>query len=86
MRELLALTGQRAVNVNAGNGAAFRFAFQGGIVGVMRELLALTGGRIIALQDRLDAGLAAVQAGKDAVWDGTSTRLGCEAVVLLRAV
>ena len=85
VRELLAMTGQRAVNVNAGNGVAFCFAFQGGIVGVMQELLALTGSRIISLQDRLDAGPAAVQAGKDAVWDGTSTRQGCRAVVLLRA-
>ena len=85
VRELLALTGQRVVDVHTGSGVAFRFAFQGGNVGVTRELLALTGSRIIPLQDRLDAGLAAVQAGKDAVWDGTSTRQGRRAALLLRA-
>ena len=85
VRELQALTGQRAVNVHAGNGVAFCFAFQGGNVGVTRELLALAGSRTVPLQDRLDAGLAAVQAGKDAVWDGTSTRQGRRAALLLRA-
>ena len=85
VRELLALTGQQAVNVHVGNGAALCFAFQGVNVGVTRELLALTGSRTTPLQDRLDAGLAAVQAGKDAVWDGTSTRQGRRAALLLRA-
>ena len=85
MRELLALTGDREVDVHAGGKFHIPFAFMEGYMDVMRELLSLTGRRAIPLQARLEAGEVAVQAAKDAVWLGTCTRQGRSAMLLLRA-
>ena len=88
VRELLALSGHREVDVHAESRGepefGFRYACESGQVDMVRELLGLTGHRAIPLHTRLAAGHVAVQPAKDAVWAGTSTRRGREAVVLLR--
>ncbi len=56
LRDLLALTGNRTVDVHAGDEEGFHEACAGGHLGVVRELLALTGDRAIDVHAENEGG------------------------------
>ncbi len=56
VRELLALTGDRAVDVHAGGEGGFHAVCRGGHVDVVRKLLALTGDRAVDVHAKDEAG------------------------------